>query len=98
MRSRLEQLKFIENKVFPQAGQLGGVLGSFQVLKRTLKKFLIGKNRKRGCTCGLQFRRKAFHGEIRSNQPARGGSFLQLRNDGGRVTVFLQRSTKPTRD
>ena len=59
MRARLDDLKFVDDEVLPQARQLRRLRSGRQILQGSLKVLLVGENGKRRCSSPFQTRKPA---------------------------------------
>jgi len=68
MRSRLQNLKFIHDKIFSQTGDSGAFGGQAQIVERALKELRLSEHGKRSSTAFLKFPGERGYVEFGSNQ------------------------------
>ncbi len=88
IRPRLQQLEFIHNKIFAQAGNRNRCRSRPQIFHRPLKKFFIRQHRKRRRARRFQFSRQLRRMKLRPNQSLRRRRLLQFRNDRNSIPAL----------
>ena len=83
VRTRFDDLIFVDDEVLSQTGNRGGTGSRSQIGKATLKEWLVGEDGERRRAAGLHGGCENGGGEIRTDQPFGGRGFFELRNDGG---------------
>lgn len=83
MGAGFDDLVFVHDEIFAEAGKLGGGGGEIEVGEAALEERLISEDRERGGAGGFEFVGQGSSVEVITHEPPGGRRLLQLGDDGG---------------